>query len=67
MTVQVFNPEKSWFEKKDGTLLKRIYRHHHEGEVAQNSLVMQLGKYHEMDGQQEKQFMSKLTEFLLTG
>ena len=54
MTVQVFNPEKVLVsEKKDGTLHKE-FTDIIMKEVAQNSLVMQLGKYHEMDGQQEK-------------
>ena len=54
MTVQVFNPEKVLVsEKKDGTLHKE-FTDIIMKEVAQNSLVMQLGKYHEMDGEQEK-------------
>ena len=54
MTVQVFNPEKVLVsEKKDGTLHKE-FTDIIMKEVAQNSIVMQLGKYHEMDGKQEK-------------
>lgn len=54
MTVQTFNPDKVLVsEKKDGTFTKQmtdiIMR-----DVAENSVVMQLGQYHEMDGLQEK-------------
>lgn len=54
MTVQVFNPEKVLVsEKKDGTFTKQMTDVIMK-DVAENSLVMQLGKYHEMDGEQEK-------------
>ena len=54
MTVQTFNPAKVLVsEKTDGTLYKE-FTDIIMKEVAQNSLVMQLGKYHEMDGKQEK-------------
>lgn len=54
MTVQTFNPEKVLVSQKpDGTLHKE-FTDIIMKEVAQNSIVMQLGKYHEMDGKQEK-------------
>lgn len=54
MTVQTFNPAKVLVsEKTDGTLYKD-FTDIIMKEVAQNSIVMQLGKYHEMDGKQEK-------------
>lgn len=54
MTVQTFNPAKVLVsEKTDGTLYNE-FTDIIMKEVAQNSLVMQLGKYHEMDGKQEK-------------
>ena len=54
MTVQTFNPEKVLVsEKKDGTFHKK-FTDIIMKEVSKNSLVMQLGKYHEMDGEQEK-------------
>lgn len=54
MTVQTFNPQKVLVsEKPDGTLYKE-FTDIIMKEVAENSLVMQLGKYHEMDGKQEK-------------
>ena len=54
MTVQTFNPQKVLVsEKPDGTLHKE-FTDIIMKEVAENSLVMQLGKYHEMDGKQEK-------------
>ena len=54
MTVQTFNPAKVLVsEKTDGTLYKE-FTDIIMKEVAQNSIVMQLGKYHEMDGKQEK-------------
>lgn len=54
MTVQTFTPDKVLVsEKKDGTLHKE-FTDIIMKEVAENSLVMQLGKYHEMDGKQEK-------------
>lgn len=54
MTVQAFNPQKVLVsEKPDGTLHKE-FTDIIMKEVAENSLVMQLGKYHEMDGKQEK-------------
>lgn len=54
MTVQTFNPEKVLVSQKpDGTLYKE-FTDIIMKEVAQNSIVMQLGKYHEMDGKQEK-------------
>lgn len=56
MTVQTFNPEKVLVsEKKDG----KFYGEFTDiimKEVAENSLVMQLGRYIEMDGKQEKKF-----------
>lgn len=56
MTIQTFNPETVLVsQKKDGTLHKQ-FTDIIMKEVAQNSLVMQLGKYIEMDGQQEKEF-----------
>ena len=36
-------------------------------DVAENSVVMQLGQYHEMDGLQEKPFTFKQTAFQLIG
>lgn len=54
MTVQTFDPQKVLVsEKPDGTLHKE-FTDIIMKEVAENSLVMQLGKYHEMDGKQEK-------------
>ncbi|WP_312249593.1 phage major capsid protein [Streptococcus parasuis] len=54
MTVQTFNPENVLVsQKKDGTLYKE-FTDIIMKDVAQNSLVMQLGQYQEMDGQQEK-------------
>lgn len=54
MTVQTFNPAKVLVSQKpDGTLYKE-FTDIIMKEVAQNSIVMQLGKYHEMDGKQEK-------------
>lgn len=54
MTVQTFNPDKVLVSQKpDGTLHKE-FTDIIMKEVAQNSIVMQLGKYHEMDGKQEK-------------
>ena len=54
MTVQTFNPDKVLVsEKKDGTFTKKMTDIIMK-DVAENSVVMQLGKYHEMDGLQEK-------------
>lgn len=54
MTVQTFNPDKVLVsEKKDGTFTKRMTDIIMK-DVAENSVVMQLGQYHEMDGLQEK-------------
>ena len=54
MTVQTFNPAKVLVSQKpDGTLHKE-FTDIIMKEVAQNSIVMQLGKYHEMDVKQEK-------------
>ena len=54
MTVQTFNPDKVLVsEKKDGTFTKKMTDIIMK-EVAENSVVMQLGQYHEMDGLQEK-------------
>ena len=54
MTVQTFNPDKVLVsEKKDGTFTKQMTDIIMK-DVAQNSLVMKLGQYHEMDGLQEK-------------
>lgn len=54
MTVQTFNPAKVLVSQKpDGTLHKE-FTDIIMKEVAKNSIVMQLGKYHEMDGKQEK-------------
>lgn len=54
MTVQTFNPDKVLVsEKKDGTFTKQMTDIIMK-DVAGNSLVMQLGQYHEMDGLQEK-------------
>ena len=54
MTVQIFNPDKVLVsEKKDGTFTKQMTDIIMK-DVAENSLVMQLGQYHEMDGLQEK-------------
>ena len=54
MTIQTFTPDKVLVsEKKVGTLYKE-FTDIIMKEVANNSLVMQLGKYHEMDGKQEK-------------
>lgn len=54
MTVQTFNPDKVLVsEKKDGTFTKQMTDIIMK-DVAENSLVMQLGQYHEMDGLQAK-------------
>lgn len=54
MTVQIFNPDKVLVsEKKDGTFTKKMTDIIMK-DVAENSVVMQLGQYHEMDGLQEK-------------
>lgn len=54
MTVQTFNPDKVLVsEKKDGTFTKQMTDIIMK-DVAENSLVMRLGQYHEMDGLQEK-------------
>ena len=54
MTVQTFNPDKVLVsEKKDGTFTKKMTDIIMK-DVAENSVVMQLGQYHEMDGLQEK-------------
>ena len=54
MTVQTFNPDKVLVsEKKDGTFTKKMTDIVMK-DVAENSVVMQLGQYHEMDGLQEK-------------
>ena len=54
MTVQTFNPDKVLVsEKRDGTFTKKMTDIIMK-DVAENSLVMQLGQYHEMDGLQEK-------------
>lgn len=54
MTVQTFNPGKVLVsEKKDGTFTKQMTDIIMK-DVAENSVVMQLGQYHEMDGLQEK-------------
>lgn len=54
MTVQTFNPEKVLVsEKKDGIFTKKMTDIIMK-DVAENSVVMQLGQYHEMDGLQEK-------------
>ena len=56
MTVQTFNPEKVLVsEKKDGKFYGK-FTDIIMKEVAENSLVMQLGRYIEMDGKQEKKF-----------
>lgn len=54
MTIQTFNPDKVLVsEKKDGTFTKKMTDIIMK-DVAENSVVMQLGQYHEMDGLQEK-------------
>ena len=54
MTVQTFNPDKVLVsEKKDGTFTKKMTDIIMK-DVAESSVVMQLGQYHEMDGLQEK-------------
>lgn len=54
MTVQTFNPDKVLVsEKKDGTFTKKMTDIIMK-DVAENSVVMQLGQYHEMDGLQKK-------------
>ena len=54
MTVQTFNPDKVLVsEKKDGTFTKKMTDIIMK-DVAENSVVMRLGQYHEMDGLQEK-------------
>lgn len=54
MTVQTFNPDKVLVsEKKDGTFTKKMTDIIMK-DVAENSVVMQLGQYHEMNGLQEK-------------
>lgn len=55
-TIQTFNPEKVLVsQKKDGTF-HGAFTDIIMKEVADKSLVMQLGKYVEMDGKQEKEF-----------
>lgn len=57
MTVQTFDPEKVLVsEKKDGKFYGKFTDIIMKG-VAENSLVMQLGRYIEMDGKQEKKFV----------
>ena len=57
MTVQTFDPEKVLVsEKKDGKFYGK-FTDIIMKEVAENSLVMQLGRYIEMDGKQEKKFV----------
>ena len=57
MTVQTFDPEKVLVsEKKDGKFYGK-FTDIIMKEVAENSLVMQLGRYIEMDGKQEKKFI----------
>lgn len=56
MTVQTFDPAKVLVsEKKDGKFYGK-FTDIIMKEVAENSLVMQLGRYIEMDGKQEKKF-----------
>ena len=54
MTVQTFNPAKVLVSQKPDVTLHKEFTDIIMKEVAQNSIVMQLGKYHEMDGKQEK-------------
>lgn len=54
MTVQTFNPQKVLVSEKPNGTLHKEFTDIIMKEVAENSLVMQLGKYHEMDGKQEK-------------
>nr|DAR68726.1 MAG TPA: Major capsid protein [Caudoviricetes sp.] len=54
MTVQTFNPQKVLVSEKPDGMLHKEFTDIIMKEVAENSLVMQLGKYHEMDGKQEK-------------
>ena len=57
MTVQTFDPEKVLVsEKKEGKFYGK-FTDIIMKEVAENSLVMQLGRYIEMDGKQEKKFV----------
>lgn len=57
MTVQTFDPEKVLVsEKKDGKFYGK-FTDIIMKEVAENSLVMQLGRYIEMDSKQEKKFV----------
>lgn len=56
MAVQVFNPANVILSKKtDGTFTPEMTNTVMK-EVANNSLIMQLGTYVEMDGKQEKEF-----------
>lgn len=56
MAVQVFNPANVMLsEKTDGTFTPEMTGTLMK-DVAQNSLVMQLGTYEEMNGKQEKKF-----------
>lgn len=56
MAVQEFNPNNVMLsEKKDGTFTPQM-TNAIMADVANNSVVMQLGTYEEMNGQQEKKF-----------
>ena len=56
MAVQEFNPANVMLsEKQDGTFTPAMTGTLMK-DVASNSLVMQLGKYEEMNGKQEKTF-----------
>lgn len=54
MTVQTFNPQNVLVSEAPSGKLHGEFTDIIMKEVAENSLVMQLGKYQEMDGKQEK-------------
>lgn len=54
MTVQTFNPQNVLVSEAPSGKLHGEFTNIIMKEVAENSLVMQLGKYQEMDGKQEK-------------
>ena len=63
MTIQTFTPDKVLVsEKKDGTLHKE-FTDIIMKEVAENSLVMQRGKYHEMKQKKSRLINLKSYQF----
>lgn len=57
MTVQTFNPQNVLVSEAPSGTLYGKFTDIIMKEVAENSLVMQLGQYHDMDGKQEKKIM----------